>query len=281
MTTKGKTATGITPHGRSAESCISLDNLSIGYSTKDGRRTVAEGISASVPDGKLTCLIGPNGVGKSTLLRTLAAFQPKLGGSIYIKGKEISEYTNKDLARLVSVVLTGKPEVMNMTVREIVGLGRTPYTGFWGTLRDDDKDVVEDSMRQVGICHLADRTTGTLSDGERQKMMIAKALAQQTPAIILDEPTAFLDYPSKVDTMQLLMRLSRETGKTIFMSTHDLELVLQTADMLWLMTRDNGISIGTPAGLAANGALSGFIDRHGIIFDRSSMRITVCKEDSV
>lgn len=279
MTTKYKTSTGSALNGRPAESCISLDSLSIGYNTKDGRRTVAEGISASVPDGKLTCLIGPNGVGKSTLLRTLAAFQPKLGGSIYIEGKEISEYTNKDLARLVSVVLTGKPEVMNMTVREIVGLGRTPYTGFWGTLRDGDKYVVEESMRQTGICHLAGRMTGTLSDGERQKMMIAKALAQQTPAIILDEPTAFLDYPSKVETMQLLMRLSRETGKTIFMSTHDLELVLQTADMLWLMTRDNGIRIGTPAELAANGALSGFIDRRGITFDRSSMRITVCKED--
>jgi len=260
---------------RPAGGDIKLDNLAIGYNTKDGRRVVMGNINASVRSGRLTCLIGSNGVGKSTLLRTLAAFQPKLGGGIYIKGKEISEYTGRELSMLVSVVLTSKPDVMNMTVREIVGLGRTPYTGFWGTLNKRDKDIVEQSIEQVGIGHIASRMIGTLSDGERQKMMIAKALAQQTPVIILDEPTAFLDYPSKVETMQLLMRLCRETGKTIFMSTHDLELVLQTADTLWLMTREGGVSVGTPDELAANGALSAFIDRRGITFDRAEKRIIV------
>lgn len=261
--------------GADRSSVLTLSDLSIGYKSKDVRRAVMTGINASIGRGRLTCLIGPNGVGKSTLLRTLAAFQPKLGGNIYVCGKEISEYTNKELARLISVVLTSKLDAMNMTVREIVGLGRTPYTGFWGTLGEEDKAIVEQSMGQVGISHLASRMVGMLSDGERQKMMIAKALAQQTPVILLDEPMAFLDYPSKVETMQLLMRLSREADKTIFMSTHDLELVLQTADTLWLMSRDGGISVGTPRELSESGALSAFIDRRGITFDKRTMAITV------
>lgn len=236
---------------------------------------MAEGLTVSLPEGRLTCLIGYNGAGKSTLLRTLAGFQPKLGGNIYIGGREISDYSGRELSRTVSVVLTSKPDVMNMTVREIVALGRTPYTGYWGTLGDEDRRIVDDSMRQVGIDRLAERMSGTLSDGERQKMMIAKALAQQTPLIILDEPTAFLDYPSKVETMLLLVRLCRETGKTIFMSTHDLELALQTADMLWLMTPGRGIHTGTPHQLADSGDLSEFIERSGIVFHRDTLHITV------
>ena len=236
---------------------------------------MAEGLTVSLPEGRLTCLIGYNGAGKSTLLRTLAGFQPKLGGNIYIGGREISDYSGRELSRTVSVVLTSKPDVMNMTVREIVALGRTPYTGYWGTLGDEDRRIVDNSMRQVGIDRLAERMSGTLSDGERQKMMIAKALAQQTPLIILDEPTAFLDYPSKVETMLLLVRLCRETGKTIFMSTHDLELALQTADMLWLMTPGRGIHTGTPHQLADSGDLSEFIERSGIVFHRDTLRITV------
>ena len=236
---------------------------------------MAEGLTVSLPEGRLTCLIGYNGAGKSTLLRTLAGFQPKLGGNIYIGGREISDYSGRELSRTVSVVLTSKPDVMNMTVREIVALGRTPYTGYWGTLGDEDRRIVDDSMRQVGIDRLAERMSGTLSDGERQKMMIAKALAQQTPLIILDEPTAFLDYPSKVETMLLLVRLCRDTGKTIFMSTHDLELALQTADMLWLMTPGRGIHTGTPHQLADSVDLSEFIERSGIVFHRDTLRITV------
>lgn len=236
---------------------------------------MAEGLTVSLPEGRLTCLIGYNGAGKSTLLRTLAGFQPKLGGNIYIGGREISDYSGRELSRTVSVVLTSKPDVMNMTVREIVALGRTPYTGYWGTLGDEDRRIVDDSMRQVGIDRLAERMSGTLSDGERQKMMIAKALAQQTPLIILDEPTAFLDYPSKVETMLLLVRLCRETGKTIFMSTHDLELALQTADMLWLVTPGRGIHTGTPHQLADSGDLSEFIERSGIVFHRDTLHITV------
>lgn len=256
---------------------IHISNLSIGYRQHGGDRLVASGIEANIEGGRLTCLIGANGAGKSTLLKTLAAFIPKLGGSIYIKGKEISEYTHKELSRTVGVVLTTKPEGVNMTVSDVVTLGRTPYTGFWGVAGSDDRRIVEQSMAQVGITPLAARNVSTLSDGERQKMMIAKALAQQTPVIFLDEPTAYLDYPSKVETMLLLMRLSHEAGKTIFMSTHDLELALQTADTLWLMAGDGKISIGSPRELAENGALAAFVERSGITFDKSTLHVTVDK----
>lgn len=170
---------------------------------------VAGHINAGINSGELTCLLGANGIGKSTLLRTLSAFQPKLSGEIFIQGQEIEQYKDKELSMAISVVLTEKCEVRNMTVTELVGLGRTPYTGFWGTLDEDDKQIVERSISLVKIEKLADRMVHTLSDGERQKVMIAKALAQETPIIFLDEPTAFLDFPSKVEMMQLLHRLSR------------------------------------------------------------------------
>lgn len=257
---------------------FTLERLSIGYRIKGGVRTVASGITAGIEGGRLTCLIGANGAGKSTLLRTLAAFLPKLGGNIYIEGKEIGNYTHKELSRTVGVVLTSKPEGVNMTVSDVVSLGRTPYTGFWGTLGGDDKRIVEESMRLTGIAHLAARNVSTLSDGERQKTMIAKALAQQTPVIILDEPTAYLDYPSKVETMLLLMRLSHEEGKTIFMSTHDIELALQTADTLWLMPGNGKINIGSPRRLAEDGSLSAFIERSGITFDKATLHVNVGKK---
>ena len=206
-------------------------------------------------------------MGKSTLLRTLSAFQPKLSGEIRIQGKEIGSYTDKQLSKVISVVLTEKCDIRNMTSVELIGLGRSPYTGFWGTLSKEDKEVVDHAINLVGISHLAHRMVHTLSDGERQKVMIAKALAQETPVIFLDEPTAFLDFPSKVEMMQLLHQLSRQTDKTIFLSTHDLELALQIADKIWLMDKVNGVTIGTPEDLSLDGTLSSFFARKGIVFD--------------
>jgi len=254
---------------------IVLDDLTTGYRSRGGTVTVSSCLTASVEESRLTCLIGENGVGKSTLLRTLAGFQPALAGHIYIRGKDTAQCTPNELAREVSVVLTSKPDLMSMTVREIVGLGRTPYTGFWGTLREEDKQIVARSMEAVGISQLAGRLISTLSDGERQKMMIAKALAQMTPVIILDEPTAFLDYPSKIEMMRMLKRLSRDAGKTVFLSTHDIDTALQLADTLWLMTRCDPLSTGSPLELAASGALNRFIDRPGIKFRRSDMRVCI------
>jgi iron complex transport system ATP-binding protein len=197
-----------------------------------------------------------------------------LSGNIVVDGRPLSDFSDQELSHTIGIVLTGKPDVQNMTVEDIVALGRSPYTGFWGTLDDDDKAVVEESMSLVGITHLRSRMIQTLSDGERQKMMIAKALAQQTPVIFLDEPTAFLDYPSKVEMLQLLRRLSHDTDKIIFLSTHDMELALQIADELWLMAPD-GISVGTPAELAANGRLSAFINRPGITFNPQTLTIKI------
>ena len=197
-----------------------------------GFSPVVTGINVEIKSGELTCLIGPNGIGKSTLLKTLTGFLPKLGGRLLLDGRDIDLLSQRERAKYISIVLTYKTDVQNLSVAEMVGMGRMPYTGFWGKLNADDREIVAEAINMVGINHLKDRTVQTLSDGERQKVMIAKALAQQTPIILLDEPTSFLDFPSKVEMLQLLHRLARETDKVVFLSTHDLELALRIADRL-------------------------------------------------
>ena len=255
---------------------VTLQHLSIGYRLRRGERRVADDICATIEPGQLTCLLGENGVGKSTLLRTLSAFQAPLAGDIVIDGRKLADFTDLELARTVGVVLTQRIDLQQMTVGELVAMGRSPYTGFWGRLADGDRACCDKAIRLVGIEQLAHRHVATLSDGERQNAMIAKALAQQTPVIYLDEPTAFLDYPSKVDMLLLLRRISRQQQKTIFLSTHDLELALQVADVVWLMERGGRLSIGTPAQLAAQGALTRFIERgDGIHFDADRLSVQV------
>lgn len=249
------------------ETTIRLCDLSIGYPDKHNTKRVAEHLNASIHSGELTCLLGTNGVGKSTLLRTLSAFQPPLGGTIDLLDRPLSTYDDRQLATVIGVVLTEKSDIRNMTVEELVGLGRSPYTGFWGTLKEGDRRIVHEAIARVRIEPLTQRMVHTLSDGERQKVMIAKALAQETPIIFLDEPTAFLDFPSKVEVMQLLHNLTHTLQKTVFMSTHDLELALQIADKIWLMDRTNGIAIGTPEDLSLEGKLSSFFSRKGITYD--------------
>ena len=252
---------------------VVLQNLSIGYVTKDSRKVVATGLNATINSGELTCLLGRNGIGKSTLLRTLSAFQPALDGDIIVHPSSLiphpsplTSLSDKQLSRIIGIVLTEKPDVQNMTIEELVGMGRSPYTGFWGTLDAEDEKIVRDAIRLVGIEVLQGRMVHTLSDGERQKVMIAKALAQQTPIILLDEPTAFLDFPSKVEMMRMLHRLAHEMNKTIFLSTHDVEMALQLSDQLWLMTAE-GVHSGTPDELTADGSLADFIHIDGIHFD--------------
>ena len=214
---------------------ITLSHLSVGY--KVGH-TVVSDINLTLQSGQLASLIGENGVGKSTLLKTLTGFLPKLEGSLLLDGKDISEFSQRALARQISIVLTQKPEVQNLTVEEIVGLGRSPYTGFFGKLHANDQQIVDESITAVGIEKLKNRMIQTLSDGERQKVMIAKALAQQTPVIFLDEPTAFLDFSSKVETFQLLQRMAHEMGKLVLLSTHDLELAVRFSDTLLQVNGD-------------------------------------------
>lgn len=242
---------------------LQLTDASIGFpSRRKAPHVLASGIHARLVPGELTCLVGRNGMGKSTLLKALSGFMPLLRGSVDVVDQAetagaspveeccvaLSALSMAERARLVSVVLTDNRQAQGLTVGEMVALGRSPYTNFWGTLGDADRQIVARAMALTAISHLSGRRIETLSDGERQKTMIAKALAQQTPIILLDEPTAFLDYPSKVDTLTLLARLAHDEGKAVVFSSHDLELVMRHADTLWLL--DGGsMSVGTVAQL--------------------------------
>ena len=248
---------------------VSVNNLSTGYHTKKGNIVVTGNINASLFPGEVTCLLGPNGAGKSTLLKTLISFIPALTGSIRIFDKDLDNYSTKELSKVIGVVLTEKPDLTNMTVEELVGMGRSPYTGFWGLAREEDRAVIDEAIKMIGIESLRDRMIQSLSDGERQKAMIAKVLAQQTPVIFLDEPTAFLDYPSKVEIIQLLRNLAACQKKTILLSIHDLELAMQTADKIWLLDSKHGVTIGTPEDLALRNDIDRYFHRDGILFDQS------------
>ena len=249
---------------------IKIIGLDTGYSDRKHTTVITHDINASLYSRELTCLLGPNGAGKSTLLKTLTAFLPPLKGNILIEGRALNYYSESDLAKVIGVVLTERLNISNMSVDELVGMGRSPYTDFWGHMSDDDSRIVDESISLVGIEGLRGRMVQTLSDGERQKVMIAKALAQETPVIFLDEPTAFLDYPSKVEIMQLLQTLSRERDKTVFLSTHDLELALQIADKIWLLDKPHGVTIGTPEDLALMGEMTKYFHREGVTFDIES-----------
>jgi iron complex transport system ATP-binding protein len=210
---------------------ITMEHLTIGYRDK----VVARGLEGRVEPGLLTCLLGKNGAGKSTLLRTLAGLQSSLAGRVSLERpdgqrQDVASLGKSQMARLVSVVLTERPHVEQLTVSELVGMGRLPYTGFFGGLNADDRRLVDRSLELTGTLPLARRQVQALSDGELQKVMIAKALAQQTPIILLDEPTAYLDYPSKVDMMTLLGRLAHSQQLTILLSTHDLDLASRLGD---------------------------------------------------
>ncbi len=226
---------------------IQIDNLNIGYKSRRHNAVVAENLCACTGDGTLVCLVGVNGVGKSTLLRTIGGFLPPLGGSVQVgagnRKASVESMTQAERSRMIGVVLTERADLARLTVYDIVGFGRTPYTGLLGNLSEEDHTAVDYAIRITGIESLKNRDAGTLSDGERQKVMIAKALAQQTPVIILDEPSAFLDYPSKGELMRLLQRLAHEEGKTVLLSSHDLDIVSRTADCFWVMGRQEGKTV--------------------------------------
>lgn len=256
---------------------IRLAALSIGYRQGRGAaRLVADSLDAEAQSGRLTCLIGSNGIGKSTLLRTVAGFQRPISGCVWIGGEDVSAMSARHRAEKVAVVLTDRPDTVCMTVGEMVATGRTPYTDYWGRLSADDHHIVDRSMCLVGIEGMARRAVSTLSDGERQKVMIAKALAQQTPAIVLDEPTAFLDFHSRVETLRLLRRLAHEENKTVLLSTHDLELALQLADCLWVMER-GAFATGVPSQLATDGTLERFVNGSGLVLDTDGMHINITR----
>ena len=253
---------------------LTLDSLTIGYASGRSRRTVAGPLCGRLPQGTLTCLIGRNGTGKSTLLRTMARLQPPLGGTVSIGGTDTAGMSPAQIARTLGIVLTQRPDAANLTVEQAVALGRSPYTGFWGRLSDDDRTAADEAMRSVGIEAMHSRRICTLSDGECQKVMIAKAVAQQSPLILLDEPSAFLDFPSKIELMLMLRRLAHDGGRTILLSTHDLETALHTADRLWLLTEE-GMAEGTPRQLAADGSIRRYVGRSDVDIDCRTMNIVL------
>ncbi|MBP5630109.1 MAG: ABC transporter ATP-binding protein [Bacteroidaceae bacterium] len=249
---------------------ISLQNLTVGY----GEKAVLSDINQTLQAGQMVCLLGANGAGKSTILRTLAGFLPPLSGKVLVDGRDLNSLSVSERSKAVSVVLTERVEVQYMKVADLVGMGRSPYTGFFGTLTKEDKAIVGEAIEMVGIGNLAERTIDTLSDGERQKAFLAKALAQQTPIILLDEPTAFLDFHAKVSTLRLMLKLAHETNKTIFLSTHDVEMAIQLSDELWIV-QDGNISTGTTASLTESGILERFLQDEGISFDEKELTLRI------
>lgn len=249
---------------------ISAENLSIGYvKTTHGQKAgLYDGLSLQLFEGELTCLLGLNGAGKSTLLRTLSAMQPALHGDVLLNGKSVFEYKEPELSCILGLVLTDKTSVGGLTVRQLVGLGRYPYTGFFGRLSSHDHAVIDNAMNDVCISHKASSYVAELSDGERQKAMIAKALAQECPILFLDEPTAFLDVASRIEIMNLLHNLASRHNKTILLSTHDMELAFLLADRLWLLSRDKGMKCGVTEDMILDDTLNLFFNKEGVVFDK-------------
>ena len=242
-------------------------DLSIGYRTGKKEKIVHQHLNFQLHAGELTCLLGANGAGKSTLLRTLSASQPSLAGELHMLNKPVSEYTEKERSRTIGVVLTDKTFTGGLSVYELVALGRQPHTGFFGRLTKEDRRIVEEAMENVGIAHKAKNYTAELSDGERQKVMIAKALVQECPLILLDEPTAFLDVVSRIEIMHLLHRLAVEQNKAILLSTHDIEQALVLSDKLWLLTKGEGLQYGVTEDIILSHRMDSLFPHKDIRFD--------------
>lgn len=252
---------------------ISTEELKIGFEAKGARSkqtVVASDISVKLYSGEVVCLLGPNGSGKSTLIRTLAGLHPKLDGNINLYGQDLTGFTTREIAKKVSTVLTDRITVGNLSVYELVSFGRSPYTGWLGSLRTEDEQTVEWAIEATGIEKFVDRDILRLSDGERQKVMIARALAQDTSTILLDEPTAHLDLPNRVEIIRLLRELAHETQKGILLSTHELDLALKAADTLWLISNNGEVVTGTPEDLVLDGTFESVFRQDSFDFDRST-----------
>ena len=262
---------------------ISVDRLLIGYDPGTVKEKILlPAISVGAARGEMVSLIGPNGIGKSTLLRTLAGLHRPMSGEVLFAGKNVYEYSNNELAKKISFVLTGSMVVSNISVFELVSLGRFPHTNWIGRLTPYDRNSVEEAIASVGlVSHMFDNV-GQLSDGEKQRAMIARALAQDTEIIMLDEPTAFLDLPNRYELIYLLRELSASKNKTVVFSTHDIHIALREADRIWLATGE-GIKEGCPEDLALSGYFNSlfrdsdlrFVQDEGVFVSPVRTRMTI------
>ena len=251
-----------------AQPVLSTTDLTVGYAvTRKPPIAIVEHITVDLLAGELVCLISPNGAGKSTLMRTLAGMQAPLAGTVKLMGDDLKSLKSNELARRLSIVLTERVDVGMLSAYTLVALGRYPYTGWMGDLRPEDELVVQQAITAVGAADLANRHVGELSDGERQKIMIARALAQEPMVMLLDEPTAYLDLPRRAELMVMLRRLARESGRAILLSTHDLDLALRNADRIWLLPKGGQLQSGAPEDLVLSGAFEAAFKGEGVQFD--------------
>ncbi|WP_406657144.1 ABC transporter ATP-binding protein [Methanolobus sp. ZRKC2] len=248
---------------------LSANDLSIGYThRKKSSTVVSEKLNIDLMPGEMVCLIGPNGAGKSTLIRTIIGMQPSLTGDIILGGRSLKEFTAIEKARFLSVVLTSQTNISHFRAFDVVALGRYPYTGWSGGLSDEDRKIVSSSLDAVGAAKLSSRYMSELSDGEKQKIMIARGLAQDPSVLVLDEPTAYLDLPHKIEIMRILKLLSRHPGRAVLLSIHDLDIAMRTADRIWLFNKDGEFFSGAPEDLVLQGAFGSAFEMGGVHFDR-------------
>lgn len=251
-------------------------DLAVGYTSKKRKSIIASNINIELEKGKLVGLIGANGIGKSTLLRTLTKVQNPLNGQIILNNTPITSYTDLDLAKVLSLVLTEPVASKNLSVFELVALGRQPYTNWIGNLSKQDIEKVNEAMAQTNISDLKHKKCFELSDGQLQKVMIARALAQDTDVIILDEPTTHLDMYHKAYILKLLQQLAKDTGKTILFSSHEIDLAIQLCDILIVMT-ENEVIANTPCHLISQGTFNNLFPKDLIAFDETTGSFRVRK----
>lgn len=257
---------------------LETKNLSIGYSRHNKPITIQSDLNLQLKRGELCCLIGPNGVGKSTLLRSISTQIQIRQGEIFLNDKLIYKYDNQDLAKNLSLVLTESVQVPNLKVKELVAMGRFPYTNFWGKINKENQLKIDQAIQLLGLQNLAGQNFNELSDGEKQKALIAKAIAQDTPLILLDEPTAFLDFPSKMSILAELQKIAHQNNVGIILSTHDLELALKMADLIWLFPKKNQVKSGIPEDLVLNGTIGKAFSNDVISFDLQTAHFTQQKK---
>ena len=253
---------------------LSTNNLSIGYKTKNATNLIAKNLNLNLRKGKLIALIGANGIGKSTLLKTITGIQKTLSGTVLLNGTDIHKLDPLLLAQNLSVVLTEKLPPSNLTVFELIALGRQPYTNWIGKLTANDLDKVNEAMELTQISHLADKKHYEISDGQLQKVLIARALAQDTPLIILDEPTTHLDLLHKVSLFKLLKKLTQEAEKCILFSTHDIDMAIQLSDEMIIMTPETVIQ-DEPCNFISKGIFGTLFNDDHIVFDQEKGKFLI------